>query len=238
MGEDCRVYATPRIISDVEYTCRDFLLQHLDPGEDSVGTKVNWEHVGPALLGEEVTVSVKLIQVDGRRVTFEAAVAAGGDAVAQRHARALRRRRAEGARAAAEEKSQGRLACASASSAAASSRGCSSSTRTGGERNRRDRRAQRGFARQGTRARVRRAFRGRARRTLIAARPGDRDRSRLARGRARARGATALRRASPSSCFREARCATTRCASVWSARRGRTARRSTFPRAVSAGSMR
>jgi fluoroacetyl-CoA thioesterase len=83
MGEDCRVYATPRIISDVEYTCRDFLLQHLDPGEDSVGTKVDWEHVGPALLGESVAVSVKLIQVDGRRVTFEAAVDAGGDAVAR-----------------------------------------------------------------------------------------------------------------------------------------------------------
>ena len=82
MGEDCRVYATPRIISDVEYTCRNFLLEHLDPGEDSVGTKVNWEHVGPALLGESVTVSVKLIQVDGRRVTFEAAVAAGADEVA------------------------------------------------------------------------------------------------------------------------------------------------------------
>jgi len=83
MGEDCRVYATPRIISDVEYTCRDFLLGHLDPGEDSVGTKVNWEHVGPALLGEEITVSVKLIHVDGRRVTFEAAVDAGLDAVAR-----------------------------------------------------------------------------------------------------------------------------------------------------------
>jgi fluoroacetyl-CoA thioesterase len=83
MGEDCRVYATPRIISDVEYTCRDFLLAHLDAGEDSVGTKVNWEHVGPALLGEAVSVSVKLVQVDGRRVTFEAAVTAGADAVAQ-----------------------------------------------------------------------------------------------------------------------------------------------------------
>ena len=82
MGADCRVYATPRIISDVEYACRDFLLQHLDPGEDSVGTKVNWEHVGPALLGESVTVSVKVVQVDGRRVTFEASVAAGADAVA------------------------------------------------------------------------------------------------------------------------------------------------------------
>jgi len=83
MGEDRRVYATPRIISDVEYTCRDFLLQHLDPGEDSVGTRVNWEHVGPALVGESVTVSVKLVQVEGRRVTFEASVAAGADAVAR-----------------------------------------------------------------------------------------------------------------------------------------------------------
>src|SRR5258708_21955261 len=60
MGGDCRVYATPRIISDVEYTCRDFLLGHLDPGEDSVGTKVNWEHVGPALLGAEITISIRL----------------------------------------------------------------------------------------------------------------------------------------------------------------------------------
>jgi predicted thioesterase len=83
MGEDCRVYATPRIISDVEYTCRDFLLPHLDPGEDSVGTRVKWEHVGPALLGETVSVSIKLLQLEGRRVTFEAAVDAGADAVAR-----------------------------------------------------------------------------------------------------------------------------------------------------------
>jgi predicted thioesterase len=82
MGDDCRVYATPRIISDVEYTCRDFLLGHLDAGEDSVGTKVNWEHVGPALFGAEVTLAIKLVGVDGRRVTFEAAVSDGADAVA------------------------------------------------------------------------------------------------------------------------------------------------------------
>jgi fluoroacetyl-CoA thioesterase len=82
MGDDCRVYATPRIIGDLEYTCRDFLLGHLDAGEDSVGTKVNWEHVGPALLGAEVTFSVKLAGVDGRRVSFEASVTDGADAVA------------------------------------------------------------------------------------------------------------------------------------------------------------
>jgi predicted thioesterase len=83
MGDDCRVYATPRIIGDVEYTCRDFLLGHLDAGEDSVGTKVNWEHVGPAMLGAEVTIAIKLIAMEGRRVTFEAAVNDGADAVAR-----------------------------------------------------------------------------------------------------------------------------------------------------------
>ena len=83
MGDDCRVYATPRIISDVEYTCRDFLLGHLDAGEDSVGTKVNWEHVGPALLGADITISIKLIGIEGRRITFEAAVNEGAVAVAR-----------------------------------------------------------------------------------------------------------------------------------------------------------
>jgi len=29
MGKEGMVYATPRMVSDVEYTCRDWLLQHL-----------------------------------------------------------------------------------------------------------------------------------------------------------------------------------------------------------------
>jgi predicted thioesterase len=81
MGDDCRVYATPRIIGDIEYTCRDFLLQHLDPGEDSVGTRVDVEHVGPALLGAQVSIDIKVANVDGRRVTFEATVKDGADDV-------------------------------------------------------------------------------------------------------------------------------------------------------------
>jgi predicted thioesterase len=81
MGDDCRVYATPRIISDIEHTCRNLLLEHLDPGEDSVGTRVNVEHVGPALLGAEVSIDIKVASVDGRRVTFEATVKDGADDV-------------------------------------------------------------------------------------------------------------------------------------------------------------
>ena len=34
------VYATPRMVDDVEYACRDFLLGRLDAGEGSVGARV------------------------------------------------------------------------------------------------------------------------------------------------------------------------------------------------------
>ncbi len=88
MGDDCRVYATPKIVNDVEYVCRDGLLAHLDAGEDSVGTRVDVEHVGPGLLGDTATIDVKLVAVDGRRVTFEAIVKVGADEVLRgRHER-------------------------------------------------------------------------------------------------------------------------------------------------------
>ncbi len=83
MGEDCRVYSTPNIIRDVEMSCRNLLLEHLDPGEDSVGTGINWEHVGPALLGARATIAVKITRVDGRRASFDASVSSGGDDVAR-----------------------------------------------------------------------------------------------------------------------------------------------------------
>jgi predicted thioesterase len=74
MGKEGMVYATPRMVSDVEYTCRDFLLQHLDPGEDSVGAHVSIDHLAATPLGLKVTIEVKIVEVDRRRVTFEFSV--------------------------------------------------------------------------------------------------------------------------------------------------------------------
>ena len=71
MGKEGMVYATPRMVSDVEYTCRDFLLEHLDPGEDSVGAHVSIDHLAATPLGLSVTVEAKIVEVDRRRVTFE-----------------------------------------------------------------------------------------------------------------------------------------------------------------------
>ena len=74
MGKEGMVYATPRMVSDVEYTCRDFLLQHLDPGEDSVGAHVSIDHLAATPLGLKVTIDVKIVEVDRRRITFEFSV--------------------------------------------------------------------------------------------------------------------------------------------------------------------
>jgi fluoroacetyl-CoA thioesterase len=74
MGKEGMVYATPRMVSDVEYTCRDFLLGHLDPGEDSVGAHVSIDHLAATPLGLQVTVEAKVVEVDRRKVTFEFSV--------------------------------------------------------------------------------------------------------------------------------------------------------------------
>jgi len=68
MGKEGMVYATPKMVSDVEYTCREFLLQHLDPGEDTVGAHVSVDHLAPTPLGMQASVEIKVTEVDRRKV--------------------------------------------------------------------------------------------------------------------------------------------------------------------------
>jgi fluoroacetyl-CoA thioesterase len=74
MGEDARVYATPRLVSDIEYTCRDMILQHADDGEDSVGTEVALKHQAPALVGSTVEIAVRVTAVNGRKIVLAVSV--------------------------------------------------------------------------------------------------------------------------------------------------------------------
>ena len=71
MGEAGRVYATPALVRDIEQTCRDGLLQHLDAGEDSVGTRIELDHLAPTLLGMTVEIRATVSELKGRLVTFE-----------------------------------------------------------------------------------------------------------------------------------------------------------------------
>jgi fluoroacetyl-CoA thioesterase len=74
MGKEGMVYATPRMVSDVEYACRDFLLAHLDAGEDSVGTHVSIDHLAPTPLGLSVEIQIQVKEVDRRKVVFSFSV--------------------------------------------------------------------------------------------------------------------------------------------------------------------
>ena len=88
MGEHARVYATPMLVRDVEVACRELLLAHLDPGEDSVGTRIELDHTAPTLCGMPVEITVTAVEVKGRAVTFDVVGRDGVDAICRgRHHR-------------------------------------------------------------------------------------------------------------------------------------------------------
>jgi len=81
MGDDLRVYGTPYMVRDIEETARLVVQEYLDEGEETVGAHVSVDHLGASLIEMTATVSVKITDVDGQRVTLEAEVHDGIDLV-------------------------------------------------------------------------------------------------------------------------------------------------------------
>ena len=71
MGEKARVYATPMLVRDIELASRELLLPHLEPGEDSVVTRIELDHLAATLLGMTVELKVTVTEVKGRAVTLD-----------------------------------------------------------------------------------------------------------------------------------------------------------------------
>ena len=71
MGDDCRVYSTPNLLYDSEMACRDLLLEYIESGKDSVGTRVELDHTGATLLGMWAEIEVTITEVNGPAVSFE-----------------------------------------------------------------------------------------------------------------------------------------------------------------------
>jgi len=65
------VFATPAMISLMEETCWKMIQPELEEGLGSVGTKVNVSHTAPSAIGKTVLCEATLIEIDGRRLTFE-----------------------------------------------------------------------------------------------------------------------------------------------------------------------
>ncbi|MDG2206007.1 MAG: LysR family transcriptional regulator [Alphaproteobacteria bacterium] len=72
MGEELRVYATPIMVRDMENTCRLFLEDvYLDKDENSVGARVEIDHMGPTLVGMYVNIKITVTELRGPKVAFE-----------------------------------------------------------------------------------------------------------------------------------------------------------------------
>ena len=74
MGEEGRVYGTPYLIGDIEHTCRNLILDHAEPDEDSVGIEVAIKHLAPTLPGSTIEIAATVTAVEGRKVIFTVTV--------------------------------------------------------------------------------------------------------------------------------------------------------------------
>jgi fluoroacetyl-CoA thioesterase len=78
------VFATGFMIGFLEWACIMAIKPHLDwPTEQTVGTHVNVSHSAATPPDLEVTARVRLIAVDGRKLTFEVEAHDGVDTIAK-----------------------------------------------------------------------------------------------------------------------------------------------------------
>ena len=64
------MFSTPSMIQLIEDTCIRLVDAYVEPGEQSVGTRVDVQHVAPTTIGKSVTARVVLREVNGRRFGF------------------------------------------------------------------------------------------------------------------------------------------------------------------------
>jgi fluoroacetyl-CoA thioesterase len=83
-----KVFATGFMIMLMERACTEFLADHLDPGEGSLGVHVDVSHLAPTPVGMTVTVDAECAQIVDRRVAFKVRAHDGVDLIGEgRHER-------------------------------------------------------------------------------------------------------------------------------------------------------
>ena len=68
------MYSTPSMIGLIEGTCVKLMTRYVDPGEQSVGFRVDVKHLAPTQIGQDVTSTVRLREINGRRYVFDVEV--------------------------------------------------------------------------------------------------------------------------------------------------------------------
>lgn len=84
------VFATGFMVGLLEWACVRVIADHLDPGEQSVGTAIDATHEAATPPGMEVVVQAELVAVEGRRLSFTVEARDGRDLISRgRHERVV-----------------------------------------------------------------------------------------------------------------------------------------------------
>lgn len=75
LGPDApSMYSTPAMVSLIEATCVRLMSRYVEPGEQSVGYRIDIRHLAPTPVGKQVTAKVALREINGRRYVFDVEV--------------------------------------------------------------------------------------------------------------------------------------------------------------------
>jgi fluoroacetyl-CoA thioesterase len=69
-SEPIRVLSTPDMIRLIEQTAIEAVAPRLQPGQATVGTRVDVAHLAATPVGMTVTITVELVAIDRRRLSF------------------------------------------------------------------------------------------------------------------------------------------------------------------------
>lgn len=77
------VYGTQAIVGHMQQVCRNLLVDHLEPGEEGVGSHLDLSQRAPVPLGAEVQLVATVAQVSAQRLMCEVVVRHAGRMVAR-----------------------------------------------------------------------------------------------------------------------------------------------------------
>lgn len=72
---DMPVFATPAMIAVMENAAMKVVADHLESGMSTVGTELRVSHLRASGVGEKVTATATLINIEGRKLTFKVSAA-------------------------------------------------------------------------------------------------------------------------------------------------------------------
>lgn len=79
---DVEVLGTPRLVALFEAATVDALREFVEPGQSTVGMRVQIDHLQPTPVGAEIVVEAVLDKIEGRRITFTVTASDSGGLVA------------------------------------------------------------------------------------------------------------------------------------------------------------